>query len=217
MPSEASRLEQLSGRRNKTTACFVHHVLDKERNAQRAGDVVDNGLSKVVEHAKKPLRDSDDHGDRVHSRLLTKTQLSDMAWGVRELSRKLSSIRLKLHVKGVFLLTKAHDEELIGYTRRMAEWLLAREESTPYIVFVTWSSFLDRGSADSYAFRYVEQTLEHNRRFDAKGLLSKHPSFGARLKYWTTELCRKHPQTFDIVITVRTPIKSYPPLFDKTI
>ena len=71
---------------------------------------------------------------QTHSRLLTKRQLSDMAWGVRELSKKLGGIRLKLKVKTVFLLTKAHDEELIKYTRGIAEWLLSKERDTPYIV-----------------------------------------------------------------------------------
>ena len=59
-----------------------------------------------------------------------------MAWGVRELSKKLGSVRLKLRVKTVFLLTKAHDEGLIGYTREVVEWLLSRDRETPYIVFV---------------------------------------------------------------------------------
>ena len=59
-----------------------------------------------------------------------------MAWGVRELSKRLGSVRLKLRVKTVFLLTKAHDEDLIGYTKEVVEWLLSRDRETPYIVCV---------------------------------------------------------------------------------
>ena len=106
-----------------------------------------------------------------------------MVWGVREMSKKLGSIKLKLNVKTVFLLTKAHDETLIGYTREMVEWLLSKERSTPYIV-------------------YVETTLEHNKKFDAHGLVSTDASREGRLKYWTNELCAKHPHTFDICITL---------------
>ena len=40
--------------------------------------------------------------------------------------------------------------------------------------------------------------------FDAKGLLEKEPSYEGRLKYWNNELCRKHPQTFDFVLSVRS-------------
>lgn len=76
----------------------------------------------------------DDFDQATHSRLLTKRQLSDMAWGVRELSKKLGSLRLKLQVRNVFLLTKAHDETLIIYTREVARWLLAPERDTKYTV-----------------------------------------------------------------------------------
>lgn len=50
--------------------------------------------------------------------------------------------------------------------------------------------------------RYVENTLENSHNFDAKGLVSQDPSYEGRLKYWTQELCAKHPHTFDFVITV---------------
>ncbi len=59
-----------------------------------------------------------------------------MALGVRELSKRLGSVRLKLKVKTVFLLTKAHDEGLIGYTSEVVEWLLSKDQDVPYIVYV---------------------------------------------------------------------------------
>lgn len=106
-----------------------------------------------------------------------------MALGVRELSKRLGSVRLKLKVKTVFLLTKAHDEGLIGYTSEVVEWLLSKDQDVPYIV-------------------YVEDTLEHNRTFDAKSIVAKDPSREGRLKYWDNELCRKHPLTFDFAVTL---------------
>ena len=51
-------------------------------------------------------------------------------------------------------------------------------------------------------YSYVENTLEHNHKFNAKGLLTQDPSYEGRLKYWTNELCAHHPQTFDFVLTV---------------
>ena len=50
-----------------------------------------------------------------------------MAFGIRELAKKLAHIRLKLHVKNVFVLTKAHDEDLIKYTRDLSIWLLKND------------------------------------------------------------------------------------------
>lgn len=128
--------------------------------------------------------DKDPHShaqETQHSRLLTKKQISDMAFGIRELSKKLAQIRLKLHVKNIFILGKAHDESLIKYTRETTDWLLTKNSG--YRV-------------------YVEHTLEDNKIFDKKGLLEKDPSFDGRLKFWTDELCEQKPQTFDIVLAV---------------
>lgn len=53
--------------------------------------------------------------------------------------------------------------------------------------------------------RYVEDVLEHDEEFDAKNLLAGDASREGRLKYWTNELCRKHPQMFDFVVSVSLP------------
>lgn len=53
--------------------------------------------------------------------------------------------------------------------------------------------------------RYVENTLEHNKKFDAQGLLAQESSREGRLKYWDIELCAKHPHTFDFAVTVGYP------------
>ena len=126
-----------------------------------------------------------------------------MALGVRELSKRLGSVRLKLRVKTVFVLTKAHDEGLIGYTSEVVEWLLSKDRATPYIVYV----HQEERSTDIVLIlcSYVEDTLEHNHAFDAKGIVAKETSREGRLKYWNNELCRKHPLTFDFVVTVPLP------------
>ena len=131
--SDAARLaQQKSERRKDTAACFVHKLLEKERQQRKAGDSTQ--LKDILEDRKQD-KDHGGNGTTTHSRLLTKKQLSDMAWGVRELSKKLGSIRLKLNVQTVFLLTKAHDEELIGFTRRLTEWLLSSERTTKYTMY----------------------------------------------------------------------------------
>lgn len=119
----------------------------------------------------------------TQSRLLTKKQLSDMATSVRSLAKKLGSLKVKLKIKTVFLLTKAHDQTLIAKTRDVARWLLSKERGIPYIV-------------------YVENTLEHNHAFDAAGLLAEDPSVEGRLKYWDNELAKRRPHTFDFVVTL---------------
>ena len=136
--------------------------------------------------------------DAPNSRLLTKKQLSEMAWGVRELSRRLGSVRLKFRVRNIFLLTKIYDAELIAKTRELCRWLLDRERDVRYTV-------------------YVDQQLKGNKRFDVAGLLeevrrdfvasgevSEEASWEVfqRLKYWDEEMCRTRPHTFDFVVTL---------------
>lgn len=133
---------------------------------------------------RKIDKDPHDHAEQSqHSRLLTKKQISDMAFGIRELSKKLAQIRLKLHVRNIFILGKAHDESLIKHTREVTDWLLTKE---------------------SHYRVYVEETLEDNKLFDGKGLLEQNPSYRGRLKFWNNDLCAEKPQTFDIVLAVGT-------------
>ncbi|KAL2263652.1 hypothetical protein VTK26DRAFT_5814 [Humicola hyalothermophila] len=133
-----------------------------------------------------------------NSRLLTKKELSEMVWGVRELSRRLGSMRLRFHVRNVFVLTKIYDAELITHTRELCRWLLDRERDVRYTV-------------------YVDRELKGDRRFDAAGLVeevrsdfvengeaSEEASWDVmkRLRFWDEEMCRTRPHTFDFVVTL---------------
>jgi NAD+ kinase len=117
----------------RTTACIVHSLLEKHE-----GLPVKDHSQSYEGLAQERKVDKDGHKDRAqqpqHSRLLTKKELSDMAFGIRELSKKLSQIRLKLHVKNIFILGKAHDEGLIKHSREVAEWLLTKDSG--YNVYV---------------------------------------------------------------------------------
>ena len=181
------------------TACFVHSLLEKQRRARLPKG---QNSQHINEDSKADKAAGLHDGNATHSRLLTKRQLSDMALGVRELSKRLGSVRLKLRVKTVFLLTKAHDEGLIGYTREVVEWLLSKDRATPYIVYV---HRVKVGRASGLmSCSYVEDILENNDIFDTKSIMAKDSSREGRLKYWNIELCKKHPLTFDFVVTVAT-------------
>lgn len=119
----------------------------------------------------------------IQSRHLTKRQLSDMAWNVRKLSKKLGSIRLKLTVKNVFLVTKARDESLVSLTRQVTKWLLSRDRPSQYVV-------------------YVEKRLESHPDFAAPQLIEEEPSAEGRLQYWDDQLAHEQPQLFDFIITL---------------
>ncbi|KAI1076057.1 ATP-NAD kinase [Whalleya microplaca] len=140
----------------------------------------------------------DQHED-FHSRLLTKKQLSDMAWGVRELSRRLGSVKLKFRVRNIFLLTKVYDHELIPKTREIAKWLLSKDRDVRYIV-------------------WIQDTLKDNEQFDVPGLVKElrqeyieageidssaaQSALDGRLRFWEEKICRVRPHTFDFIITL---------------
>jgi NAD+ kinase len=72
------------------------------------------------------LSNNEKHRD---SRMLSKKQLSDMAYGIRELSKNLAHMKLKLKVQNVFILGKAHDNLVVEHTRELVVWLLDSDKS----------------------------------------------------------------------------------------
>lgn len=163
------------------TSCFVHSLLeDSMKSPSQVG--LDQGMRNTVDKDLDLLQGASQH---TQSRLLTKKQLSDMAFGIRELSKKLGRIRLMLKVRNVFILTKAHDQKLIKFTREVSEWLLQQEnaEGKRYVV-------------------WIENTMKSNKAFDAEGLVAKDSSYKDRLRYWDNELCAKKPHTFEICLAL---------------
>ncbi|GAB1314158.1 UTR1 (Associated with ferric reductase activity) [Madurella fahalii] len=136
--------------------------------------------------------------DAPNSRLLTKKQLSEMAWGVRELSRRLGSMRLRFRVKSIFLLTKIYDPELIVKTRELCRWLLDREREVRYTIYV------DRELKENKRFDVAGLVEEVRRDYVASGEVSEEASWDVakRLRYWDEGMCRARPHTFDFVVTL---------------
>ncbi|KAF2396840.1 ATP-NAD kinase [Trichodelitschia bisporula] len=161
------------------TNCFVHQLLGEFGEEGNRTPIVDlPSASQIID--KMPLEPLNQHAP-TQSRLLTKQQLSDMSLGIRELSKKLAHMKLKPKVRNIFLLTKIHDDTLVEHTRELSEWLL--KSSPAYNV-------------------YVEDSYEHNPLYNYQEILASDPSFTGRLRFWDVELCRKKPQTFDIVIAL---------------
>ncbi|PVH89724.1 ATP-NAD kinase [Cadophora sp. DSE1049] len=171
-----------------------HHVEDENDIGQEDEKAWKKRIEAKQLHGDNMAVSTGDDSNALHSRLLTKKQLSDMAWGVRELSKRLGSIRLKLKVRTVFLLTKVHDETLIGNTREVVKWLLSPEREVRYTV-------------------WVEDNLRDNKKFNSKGLMKEmeeqyafknedNAKLERRLRYWTNEICRTRPHTFDFVVTL---------------
>lgn len=191
----------------KGSECIVHQFLDSQRHMNNLEDVSFDvphdanpsaiqvtGETQMVAKSGSELDVSNETAEDFQSRMLTKKQLSDMAWGVRELSRRLSSMRMRIRVKTIFLLTKIYDQELIPKTSELTRWLLENDRESQYTV-------------------YVQDKLRTSKRFNAEGLLEEAAkSYGddkeavegmrKRLRYWDEEMCKSRPHTFDFVVTL---------------
>jgi len=108
------------------TSCFVHQVLDEHK--ERDGTLTPSIEAVNAERKQDKDPEGNDPSQHTQSRLLTKRQLSEMALGIRELAKKLAHLQLKLKVKNIFILAKAHDQTLIRYTRKLSGWLLEEDE-----------------------------------------------------------------------------------------
>ncbi|KAK9240939.1 ATP-NAD kinase-like domain-containing protein [Lipomyces kononenkoae] len=113
-----------------------------------------------------------------YSRLLTKRQLAEMAFSVRDLSKYLGTLKIKMRVRKILVITKIWDKATILYTNELVDWLLS-----DYTV-------------------YVQDILKEDESFNEEQLLVKHKSGRDKLKYWNFDLCEEHPQMFDLVITL---------------
>ncbi|TKA23546.1 hypothetical protein B0A50_07124 [Salinomyces thailandicus] len=184
-PGKGTRPSRPTSQRQRTS-CFVHALLEDKTSSGQWTPSEEGMLSHRPADKDTGHPNPDGEAKHTQSRLLSKKQLSDMAFGIRELSKKLGHLRLLLKVRNVFLLTKAHDQKLIANTRDLTEWLLKQrnQDGQGYII-------------------WVEETMRDNKGFDAEGIISHDPeSRKGRLKYWTTELCRKRPHTFEICLAL---------------
>ncbi|KAJ5227116.1 kinase [Penicillium citrinum] len=201
---EKPRIRQHYDQHDKTTACYVHSLiagewaspLEQNDGPEDAEDVIRTLNEEEPTIDTNALNDDDivsmvdgDGGNMkpvptiIQSRHLTKRQLSDMAWNVRKLSKKLGSIKLKLTVKNVFVVSKAYDESLVSLTRKVTRWLLSKDRDTLYNV-------------------YVEKRMETHPDFGTLQLLQENSSARDRLKFWDPKLAQDQPHLFDFVVTL---------------
>ncbi|KAG9688295.1 ATP-NAD kinase, partial [Aureobasidium melanogenum] len=166
--------------RRNDTSCFIHSMLEEKEDGTKHEQSLEG------EHQERPADKltgtPPQHGDHMQSRLLTKKQLSDMAFGIRELSKRLGRVKLMLKVKNIFVLTKLTDATLCVKAAELTKWLLDQKEAQ-YTV-------------------YVQDKLKDLKTFDIPWILEGDESKTSRLKYWDEELCKKTPHKFDIVLAL---------------
>lgn len=109
------------------------------------------------------------------------TELAKTANGVRMLTKNLAMATIQLHVRAVMIVTKARDNSLIYLTREMVEWLLDRPDDITI---------------------YVDNNLRKLLRFDAAAIAKNHAKADRLLKFWKKETAARHPENFDLVVTL---------------
>jgi NAD+ kinase len=114
--------------RSSLTNCIVHQLLEGHRvgAAVKALHQMMGGGVKM-EELPAPAVEGAKVERHLQSRLLSKRELSEMSSNIRELSKSLAHIKLKLKVQNIFVLGKAHDPCVVQRTRELTEWLLGHD------------------------------------------------------------------------------------------
>ncbi|KAI1419788.1 ATP-NAD kinase-like domain-containing protein [Xylaria sp. FL1777] len=188
-----------TGRKSKRSERMSIIEPESDSSSAASGQFDEKAWKTEVTKSRSELDLAGLEHEGIHSRLLTKKQLTEMAWGVRELSRRLGTARLKFKAEHIFLLTKVYDEDLIPKTRMLAKWLLSKDRNVRYTI-------------------YIEDILKENKNFDFPGLVDELRSeyieagemdqdtpteaISRRIRVWTEEMCRRRPHTFDFIITL---------------
>ncbi|KAK9470837.1 ATP-NAD kinase-like domain-containing protein [Dipodascopsis tothii] len=91
---------------------------------------------------------------------LTKRQLADITFSVRDLSKYLGNIRIKLAARQVMIVSKIWDSETVAQTRALADWL-AGERTTVYVedVLKTMATFAGRAPPGDHVQYWNKDTL----------------------------------------------------------
>lgn len=195
-------------RRYKRTACFVHSLLEVQQRfektnlgsmppseaSSRPGSPTGREAHDAAKYAAESKKELFTH--------LSKKEISDMALGVRELSKHLGSARLKLNIHRILIVTKTGDKSLVPLLVDLTTWLLSRKKersnnNNNHHHHNPSGAAAKDDKPQGYTV-YVEKTFE-NEESMAKLHAKSNPG---KLKYWTSELCSKSPQLFDFVITL---------------
>ena len=152
--------------------------------------------------------------DRVRS--LTR-QLAETAVGVREMSKQLGRARVKSTIQSVLIITKARDNRLIRLTRELAIWLMTTPRNgkdTGLIVYVDSQlkqskRFDAEGIKRDYPHLFdtrPKRTPSTSSSLSSASGYESSSSFLRRnegqLRYWTSDMCSRHPHLFDFVVTL---------------
>ncbi|TQB69815.1 hypothetical protein MPDQ_001352 [Monascus purpureus] len=164
------------------TACFVHSLIADAWMCQPDG-LTDKGNRTIcaVGRGKGRLDQPDNYPPL--SRELCKKELTEMGWNVHVLSKKLSSMRLKLAARHIFIVIKVRDKSLVKLARELTRWLISADRDVPYIV-------------------YVEDLFRNEPDFAIEQLQQEEPSAIGRLKFWNANEVRDRPHVFDFVLTL---------------
>ncbi|KAK0735462.1 hypothetical protein B0T21DRAFT_451573 [Apiosordaria backusii] len=140
---QKKKSQQKKKTQQKKPECVVHQFLEShkldldsdETHQPQASEEVEvedvsssSGLNEIVDAkttvpVDNPPQRRPGVGMWFH-RLLPPRHTIRYGLGVRQLSRRLGSVRLKFKVRNIFLLTKIYDKDLIAKTREVVRWLL---------------------------------------------------------------------------------------------
>jgi NAD+ kinase len=88
---------------------------------------------------------------------------------------------MRFEIRSIIIISKLSDDSLVETTKELAMWLLNRDKKLTV---------------------YVQDVMSERPEFSDKKLRSEIGKDAGRLKFWTNQMCSRHPQLFDFAITV---------------
>lgn len=160
----------------KRTFSLGHYVKSRQPlgSLERRESRLSDGPTQTTQILKK-------FGTEELKEVRSHTDLARTANGVRMLTKNIAKATIQLHVRAIMIVTKARDNSLIYLTREVVEWLLARHDDITV---------------------YVDANLKKLARFASELILKTYPKAQHLLKYWTKDLVKRKPESFDLVITM---------------
>ncbi|KAJ3281895.1 NAD(+) kinase [Borealophlyctis nickersoniae] len=116
------------------------------------------------------------------------SQLAETAVGVREAAKNIGRALVKLEKPTtVMLVAKVFDVKIIQFTRQLACHLIDTPRTCIGMSGLTC---------------YIDEKLKSHPAFNYSRLISHYPHYASKMRFWTPELCARHSDHIDFIVTL---------------
>ncbi|KAA8896402.1 hypothetical protein TRICI_006897 [Trichomonascus ciferrii] len=173
------------GHQRRDSKCLVHNLLSfnipQPKPKEEESDPGSVAPSLLSDTSSTPVTRQSSN-DALN--LMSKDAISEMVLSVRDLSKNLSSVSMKLEFHNILIISKITDSSLVSVTRDLALWLLTIPAPNGALTV------------------HIQDILRSNQSFEYDRLIEQHPEVKDRIKFWASNGCQNNPNKYDLVIAL---------------